>query len=168
MSLQRKLVLLFVLADAVLAVVLAVALMRPAPVQDTHSHKRDELASFVGATEEMTEEEQQEKYDQALGKALKRISIHSESEAVDGEIYLYFNNAENSPCTVSMEIIIPETGETIARMGLVDPGWHVDKIPLLVSLEKGTYQCIARCSFYTGKNEVLMGTAAKMMLLTVK
>lgn len=153
-------------ADLILAILLGALLLRGGEEEPLPA-TMDERAQFLGAAGE-TVEERIEAVDQYIGRALAKTKLRSETEAENGELLISFHNDARNTCSVSLQVLLMPEGRVIAEMGRVDPGWHVERIRLNEELEPGEYRCIARCSFYTGAENMFLGTAARQMKLTVK
>jgi len=167
MKSRRKLIILlclFLALDIVVAAVLCVSIGRS---RSETAHRRDNLAQQMGIDTGMSEEEQDRELTLALGEAARKVSIYSEVTASDGRVPIFLSNAEDNSCAVSIELILFDSGETIAASGLVEPGWRLEELELDRVPDKGQHQCLVRCAFYTMDGNVFLGNTAKQLLLTV-
>ena len=128
---------------------------------------RDALAERIVSVENVESGEFDHALAIAAAEAASHVTMHSEVKSDGREIPLYLSNAGENTCSVSIEIVIPGTGELIARSGLVEPGWRLEKLPAEKRLGKGEYPCLVRCSFYTIDGNDFIGTTGKHILLTV-
>lgn len=154
----------FLLLDLLVAAVLLISVTGS---RRSYSSERDALAVRIGVTGDMSEELQNEKFAQAAGEAARLVTMYSEVRAEAGEIPLYLSNDEANTCSVSVEIVLLGTDTLLARSGLVEPGWRLERLPLERQLDEGQYMCLVRCSFYTTEGSVFLGSTGKQLLLTV-
>ena len=155
---------IFLLLDILAAGVLTVFIGRD---QHAEHRSRDELALEIGVTEDMGEEEQEERFAIAVGDVSRYVTMRSEPEVSGGEIALYLSNDEASSCAVAVELSLFESGEVLAATELIDPGWRLETLSLDTQLEAGEYPCLARCNFYTVEGNVFLGRSTWQLLLRV-
>ena len=132
------------------------------------ARQQAELSARVGITSDMDEERQQEQYAIALGEASRAVTMHSEITAQAGLVPIWLSNGEESTCAVSVTLELVDSGTILAASGPVDPGWHLENLELETQLQPGTYQCFARCAFYTMEDDLLLGHTVRQILLTVE
>lgn len=152
----RLLCILFLVLDLLLVLLLFVSISR---TRRDYSAHRDEL--------ELTMADIGSEGLNSLGRVAAHVSMMSEIKLEDGHIAIGLSNAEENNCAVSIEIILLDSGATIATSGLVDPGWRLEKIELDKQPDKGVHECLVRCLFYTMDGDKYIGRTARQMLLTV-
>ena len=155
---------LFLALDIIIAAVLCVSIGRS---RSDSAHRRDNLAQQMGLDATLSAEEQDRELTYALGEAARYVSLCSEVTAKDGRVPIFLSHAEESACAVSIELVLFDSGETIAATGLVEPGWRLEELELDRVPDKGQHQCLVRCAFYTMDGNVFLGNTAKQLLLTV-
>ena len=131
------------------------------------SDRRDALAVWIGDTGSLTPEAREELYSRKTGEALALTYVQGECEAKNGRANLRFSNGEKSECAVSLELVELDSGTTLARTDLLDPGYRLEGLDLVRLLSPGDYQCLAKLDFYWMVNDAYVGSAARQVLLTV-
>lgn len=129
--------------------------------------RRDALAQWAGDDERLTEEAREELYARKTGEALAQTYVQGECKAKDGRILLRFSNGEKSECAVLLNLVLLDSGETIAETDLLDPGYHVESLVMRGELPKGSYECLAKLDYYWMANDAYVGSAARQVLLEV-
>ena len=161
----KKISLLLVLLDAVLAAVLGIGILIG---NKSETGIRDAAARYVGETPAMTEEERQELYAIAVGTALREVTLRSEVTAENGRLPIRLSNGEGNGCAVSMRLLEPATGTVWCETGLLEPGWHLDYVTVNHTPEKGTHYLLAQLSFYVQPGDIHIGSAARQVLARVE
>ena len=129
---------------------------------------RDALAQWVGDTEALSEDERRELYARKTGEALAMTYVQGECKARDGRVYLRFSNQEEAECAVSLKLQVLDSGKTLARTDLLNPGYRVESMETLFALPPGQYECLAILDYYWMKNDAFVGTAARQVLVTAE
>lgn len=160
----KLLLCLFLLLDIIIAAVLIVSIGQS---RHESASRRDVLAQEMGLAEGLSQTERERELTEALGEAARHVSIYSEVTAQDGRVPIYLSNGEENFCAVSIELVLFDSGESIAESGLVEPGWRLEELKLDSVPDTGVHQCLVRCSFYTMDGNVFLGNTAKQLLLTV-
>lgn len=160
----RLLCILFLVLDLLIATLLFASINES---RRSISARPEMLAQQMGLDADLSDEEQQREFTRALGEAARHVSIYSEVTEKDGRIPIFLSNGEENTCAVSIELILFDSGETIAASGLVEPGWRLEELELDTVPDKGEHQCLVRCAFYTMDGNVFLGNTAKQLLLTV-
>ena len=160
-----RILVVFLLLDAAAASMLYSGFRKnQEDIQTVHSAQSQK----VSVSQEMTEEELNERLAIALGEASSLISLRSEMHAENGIADVFLANRAESSCAVEMELMLAQSRRIILRTGVIEPGWYLEAAELTAPLEPGEYQCLARCLFYTMDDNAYLGTTARQVLLTVR
>lgn len=155
----------FLLLDLLLAAVLAGSILGSSAKPERERDAREGSLYGSDMADELPEEF---KRAQAAAAAAAKVTIDSEVTLTEGEIPIYLSNADDNDCSVSIEIVLMETGQRIASSGSVEPGWRLERLPAETKLDSGSHMCLVRCAFYTTQGNAFLGTAVKQLLLTVE
>ncbi len=62
------------------------------------------------------------------------------------DVTMNLMNPEGNPCYFTFEIVLKDTGETIYKSDMVEPGKAISNVKLSHSLEKGEYKAVVKIS----------------------
>lgn len=124
-------------------------------------HERDALARQMRLPSNVDDAALQTAQMAELGKMYRHVTLYSEAICTDGKLNIMLSNGEENQYAVRMELLLFETGELIGYTDLVDPGWRVEDMDVLLPLAPGNYQCLARLHFYTLDGTALLGTMGR-------
>lgn len=98
------------------------------------------------------------------------ISINSAVTMEDGssEAELRIENIEANHHLMRVEITLDDTGEVLYTSGLIEPGYHIQSVPLNRVLPAGTYAATALFTAYDPATEEEAGKAAAKIIITVE
>ena len=114
-------------------------------------------------------EEVQEELDRIVAEGMFSISIASLVEATpDGEAELRIENVPGNRYLMRVELVRDDTGETVYASGLIEPNSHIQRAPLAMRLEEGTYACTAVFTAVDPETEAAVGTAAAAVEVAVR
>ena len=123
---------------------------------------RDAMAQWSGQTE-MTEAERL----QALTDALRHVQYNPEPTLSGGMVDLYLSNGEESGCMISADIMRLESGEVIGTIGLIEPGYRLEKMDCAARIPAGEHACLMTIHVYD-ENGMYIGKAGRHLLLTAQ
>lgn len=136
--------------------------------EEAEEKKRDVLAQAIGQqAEQMSEEEMEEARLMLISDALRHVQYNAEPILADGQVDLYLSNGEESGCIVCAEVKRLDTGEVIGTIGLIDPGYRLEKMNCTAKLPAGDHACQMILHVYD-LSGVYLGRAGRHMMLTVK
>lgn len=72
---------------------------------------------------------------------------------------IQFENPPGNGYNVRLDLVLDETGETLASTRLVEPGRYVETVELSRQLEVGTYPMTAQVSVLSGADEITQVTS---------
>lgn len=136
--------------------------------QSRDAAQREALARDVGAAGVLDAAEREELYAQAAGEALGYVTLRSQISAREGTLYLDLSNDARSGYAVCVEIVLVQSGETIARTDRIEPGYFLQTLDMEAGLAPGSYHCLARCAFYAANGGAYLGSAARQVSLEVE
>ena len=160
------------LAAAVLVlVILLLLLLRSCSgsgSQQAPKRERDPNAQ-VGQYEGKTEAEIQAELDKIVEEGMFNISINSTVFLPSGkdEAELRIENIAANHHLMSVELTRDDTGEVLYTSGLIEPGYHIQSVPLNVVLPQGTYAATALFTAYDPDTEDPVGQAAAQITIEV-
>ncbi len=161
----RVLVALVAIVDIALAAGLAYTVNRD---MSTQRMQRDALAKRIGITAETEEALASELYAQAVGEAMKHVTMENEVRVKYGMAAINLSNAEAAEYAVMLRLVDMDSDQTLLETGALLPGYRLESMALGKALGKGRYQCLAELTFYTVEDGVLVGNAARQNLLIVE
>ena len=149
--------------------VLVFLLLRPDGGQIVTKKNRDPNAA-VGQYEGKTQEEIQAELDKIVEEGMFNISVNSTVTMASGsdEAELRIENIAANHHLMSVEITRDDTGEVIYTSGIIEPGYYIQSVPLLVTLAKGAYESTAVFTAYDAETEAPAGQAAAKITITVQ
>lgn len=137
--------------------------------KDANSLER-ELAAENGFLPGMSDEDIQAKLNEIIDKSMLNISINPtpiyENGKVEGNIRI--ENTPNNHYAFVVEIILSDSGESIMKTGVIDPGQFVENRKLDVNLSAGEYDCMAFFTAYDLETNAEIGQTATTIMITVK
>lgn len=171
-SSTKKKVLYIVLVALLLAVigVMAVLLLRRPDSGKSASEKNRDPNAAAGQYQGKTQEEIQAELNRIVAEGMFNISINSSVTMASGsdEAELRIENIAANHHLMSVEITLDDTGEVIYTSGLIEPGYHIQSVPLNRVLPKGVYGVTAVFTAYDLETEAPVGRAAAKITITVE
>jgi len=166
---KHKKTALLLVSLLILEIVLAAALIIPAvrARSDARSQawEMQRIAEIVGDDPSLSEEERTQLYENAIGEALRCVTVRAFAGVNGDSMELYLCNDAQNVFSVSAELVLWDTGETIAATGRIDPGWYLETLHLDRLPEEGEHPCLVRLSFYLQDGVVCAGTGVRQMLI---
>lgn len=152
-----------VLAAAALG---ALALFGPGGLEDGFFDDR----AKEGQAPYKSAEEAQAELDRVVEEGMFGISIASVIPFADGasEGTAYIENVPGNRYLMRVELVRDDTGETVYASGLIEPNSHIQRAPLAMRLEEGTYACTAVFTAVDPETEAAVGTAAAAVEVAVR
>ncbi|MEG1757979.1 MAG: hypothetical protein RR058_06055 [Oscillospiraceae bacterium] len=123
-------------------------------------------ARMLGAAENVAFVEET---DRTISKDMQHISINDGPRFTlpHGEGDLRIEISENCSYSYSLTYSLAETGETVLKTGLINPGEYVMSKRLNADLKGGEYAVIALFTAYDAKTQKPVGEAAQAMTFYV-
>ncbi len=138
--------------------------------KDDNTGLESELAAEYGFLPGMSEDDIQSKLNEVIDKSMLNISINPtpvyENGKAEGNIRI--ENIPNNHYAFVVDIILSDSGESIMKTGVIEPGQYVEKRKLDVNLPAGRYDCMANFIAYDKETATEIGQTATTLELTVK
>lgn len=145
------------------------------PAEDAEQRKaafapgaRDPNAT-VGQYEGKSEAEIQAELDKVVQEGMFNISINPDIRMTSGraEAELRVENIPANHHLMSVTLSRDDTGEVLYASGLIEPGYHIQAVPLETVLPGGSYTATALFTAYDLETEQPAGQAAARVRITV-
>lgn len=124
----------------------------------------------VGQLTGKTREEIQAELNKIVEQTSLNIQINTEVEFEDGKSEGDFR-IENSPANhynMQVDVCLADTDELVYRTGLLEVNSHIEKGKLLVDLDPGVYDAIAKFTAYVPETDTKAGQVNAEIKLIVK
>lgn len=145
------------------------------PAEDAEQRKaglcsgaRDPNAT-IGQYEGKSEAEIQAELDKVVQEGMFNISINPDIRMTSGraEAELRVENIPANHHLMSVTLSRDDTGEVLYASGLIEPGYHIQAVPLETVLPGGSYTATALFTAYDLETEQPTGQAAARVRITV-
>ena len=123
----------------------------------------------VGQYEGKSEAEIQAELDKVVQEGMFNISINPDIRMTSGraEAELRVENIPANHHLMSVTLSRDDTGEVLYASGLIEPGYHIQAVPLEIVLPGGSYTATALFTAYDLETEQPAGQAAARVRITV-
>lgn len=123
----------------------------------------------VGQYEGKSEAEIQAELDKVVQEGMFNISINPDIRMTSGraEAELRVENIPANHHLMSVTLSRDDTGEVLYASGLIEPGYHIQAVPLETVLPGGSYTATALFTAYDLETEQPAGQAAARVRITV-
>ena len=123
----------------------------------------------VGQYEGKSEAEIQAELDKVVQEGMFNISINPDIRMTSGraEAELRVENISANHHLMSVTLSRDDTGEVLYASGLIEPGYHIQAVPLETVLPGGSYTATALFTAYDLETEQPAGQAAARVRITV-
>lgn len=169
---SRNTWLYIVLVMVLLAVigVLLFLLLRPKDDGQSVERRNRDPNAAVGQHEGKSQEELVAELNKIVADGMFNISINSSVVMEHGgsEAELRIENIAANRHLMDVVLTRDDTGEVLYASGLIEPGYHIQSVPLDVTLEKGVYTATAVFTAYDLETEAEAGQAAARITITVR
>ena len=117
----------------------------------------------------VTDEEVQAELDKVVQEGMFNISINPDIRMTSGraEAELRVENIPANRHLMSVTLSRDDTGEVLYASGLIEPGYHIQAVPLETVLPGGSYTATALFTAYDLETEQPAGQAAARVRITV-
>lgn len=129
-----------------------------------------EVAAELGLLPNMTREEVQDRLNRKVAESMFNVSINPVPSFPNGKSAgnVRIENIPGNSYSFTVEIVRNDTGKTILKTGLIDPGYFIEEMPLDVELPKGVYACVAKFVAYNSETLAQIGEAGTQVLISVR
>lgn len=123
----------------------------------------------IGQYEGKSEAEIQAELDKVVQEGMFNISINPDIRMTSGraEAELRVENIPANHHLMSVTLSRDDTGEVLYASGLIEPGYHIQAVPLETVLPGGSYTATALFTAYDLETEQPAGQAAARVRITV-
>lgn len=166
---KKKLVLILLLLLAIILLGGVFLWLNGAIDKDANSLERD-LAAQNGFLPGMSDEDIQAKLNEIIDESMLNISINPTPVYANGkaEGNIRIENTPNNHYGFIVEVIRADTGDSILKTGVVEPGQFIENRQLDVNLPAGKYDCMANFIAYDLETNAEIGQTATTLMITVK
>lgn len=128
-----------------------------------------ETEAELGIMPGMSDDEIKDRLNRLVADGMLNVSMNSTPYFEDGKSKgnLRIENIPGNSYSFTVEINRDDTGETIYKSNLIDPGYYVENAKLDVELSRGEYPCTAIFTAYDMEKDYQIGTAAMEITITV-